>query len=45
MPARDVYHDEVVQSLQSAGWRVTHDPYRITVGRKNLFVDLGAEQI
>lgn len=45
MPAKDVYHDLVHRLLVAEGWRVTHDPYRIVVGRKNLFVDLGAEQI
>jgi hypothetical protein len=45
MPARDIHHDLVHRLLLADGWRITHDPYRIVVGRKNLFVDLGAEKI
>jgi len=45
VPARDSYHDVVRQLLQADGWRITHDPYRITAGRKTLFVDLGAEEV
>jgi XisH protein len=45
MPARDIYHQLVIRALEKAGWRITHDPYRIVVGQKNLFVDLGAEQV
>jgi hypothetical protein len=45
MPAKDVYHDLVHQLLVADGWQITHDPYRIVVGRKNLIVDLGAEKI
>jgi hypothetical protein len=45
MPARDIYHQLVIRALEKAGWRITHDPYRIVVGQKNLFVDLGAERV
>lgn len=45
MPAKDIFHDLVVRILAQDGWRITHDPYRISVGRKNLFVDLGAEKV
>lgn len=45
MPAKDIYHELVHRLLIADGWRITHDPYRIVVGRKNLFVDLGAEKI
>jgi hypothetical protein len=45
MPAKDIHHDLVHRLLVADGWRVTHDPYRIVVGRKNLFVDLGAEKL
>jgi hypothetical protein len=40
MPAKDLYHDLVHRLLVADGWTITHDPYRIVVGRKNLFVDL-----
>jgi hypothetical protein len=45
MAAKDFYHDLVHRVLVADGWRITHDPYRIVVGRKNLFVDLGAEKV
>jgi len=45
MPAKDIHHDLVHRLLEAEGWRITHDPYRIVVGRKNLFVDLGAERL
>ena len=44
MPAKDIHHDLVHRLLVADGWRITHDAYRIVVGRKNLFVDLGAEK-
>jgi hypothetical protein len=45
MPARDLYHDAVKNALAKDGWTITHDPYILTFGQKNVFVDLGAEQI
>ncbi len=45
MPAKDIHHDLVHRLLVADGWRVTHDPYRIVVGRRNLFGELGAERI
>ena len=44
MPARDFYHDLVVKGLEQEGWKITDDPLRLTFGRRNLFVDLGAEK-
>ena len=45
MPARDKSHNIVLRLLVADGWTITHDPYRISVGRKNPFVDLGAEKL
>jgi hypothetical protein len=45
MPARDVFHDAVRNALIKDGWTITHDPYKITVGQANVYVDLGAERI
>ncbi len=45
MPARDIYHEAVKNALVKDGWTITHDPLTIRVGERNLFVDLGAEQI
>lgn len=45
MPARDIYHDLVVAALQRDGWMITHDPYRLSSGGTELFIDLGAEKL
>ena len=46
MPARDFYHNTVITALEKAGWKITHDPYRLKLARgKNLFVDLGVERL
>lgn len=45
MPAKDVYHQTVKEALRRDGWTITHDPLALKVGRKDLFVDLGAEQL
>ena len=45
MPAKDIYHDTVKNSLVKDGWTVTHDPLKLKWGKKDLFIDLGAEQL
>ncbi|MBS1798128.1 MAG: XisH family protein [Acidobacteria bacterium] len=45
MPARDFYHDIVKRILINDGWDITHDPYPLKLGQKDLFIDLGAEKI
>jgi XisH protein len=42
---RDRYHHLVKAALVKDGWTITHDPYTLPSGRRNLFVDLGAERI
>jgi hypothetical protein len=44
MPAKDIYHDSVKHALIKDGWTITHDPYTLTFGQKDVFVDLGAER-
>jgi hypothetical protein len=43
MPRLDIYHETVKHALVKDGWVITHDPYRLSIGKKRLFVDLGAE--
>jgi hypothetical protein len=43
MAARDRYHDAVRNALIQDGWIITHDPYRIAIGRPRGYIDLGAE--
>ncbi|MBR8834701.1 MAG: XisH family protein [Stigonema ocellatum SAG 48.90 = DSM 106950] len=45
MPARDIYHDSFKNALIKDGWKVTHDPYMVKWGLKDLFIDLGAQQL
>ena len=45
MPAKDVYHAAVRNALSKDGWTITHDPYTLTYGQRDVFVDLGAEEV
>jgi XisH protein len=45
MPAKDVYHDQFTHALVKDGWTITHDPYTMTFGIKDVFVDVGAERL
>ena len=45
MPARDRYHDAVRNALMKDGWTITHDPYTLSYGPRDVYVDLGAERV
>jgi hypothetical protein len=45
MPAKDAYHPHVRHALIKDGWTITHDPYTLTFGQRDVFVDLGAERV
>jgi hypothetical protein len=45
MPAKDIFHDCVKHALIKDGWIVTDDPLSLKIGKKDLFIDLGAEKI
>lgn len=45
MPAHDLYHNQVKHALVKDGWTITHDPFRLVWGRRDMFVDLGAERL
>ena len=45
MPAKDRYHDSVKAALVRDGWTITHDPLTLRWGKKDMFVDLGAEKL
>jgi XisH protein len=44
VPAKDIFHETVKHALIRDGWVITNDPLSLKVGRKDLFVDLGAER-
>lgn len=41
---RDKYHDLVRLALENDGWVITHDPYKIKLGKRRGYIDLGAEK-
>ena len=45
MSAKDVFHEVVKIALQKDGWRITHDPFMISVGGVDMSIDLGAEKL
>jgi hypothetical protein len=45
MSARDRYHDWVKESLINAGWVISHDPLSISIGKINVQIDLGLENL
>jgi len=44
MPAKDIYHDQVKNSLIKDGWTITDDPYFIKYEDAELYADLAAEK-
>lgn len=44
MPAKDFYHEPVKRALIKDGWTITHDPFTLAMGFKDVYVDLAAEQ-
>ncbi|MEA5533973.1 XisH family protein [Crocosphaera sp. XPORK-15E] len=45
MPAKDIYHHSVIKALIKDGWIITDDPLKLTWGKREFFVDLGAKQL
>ncbi len=45
MAARDLYHNTVIAALIKDGWRITDDPLSVKWGQKDLYIDLGAEEL
>jgi hypothetical protein len=45
MAAKDIYHDDVRSALLKDEWTITHDPLRLRWGKKDYYVDLGAERV
>lgn len=45
MAKRDLYHEQVKHALIKDGWTITHDPFPLSIGRRNLAADLGAERL
>ncbi len=45
MPAKDKYHQTVRTALENDNWVITHDPYKVVLGRKRGYIDLAAEKM
>lgn len=45
MPAKDFYHNTVRNALVKDQWTITHDPLTLKLGKKDFYVDLGANQL
>jgi hypothetical protein len=45
MPAKDIYHDTVRIALEKDGWKITNNQLKLAVGKRSLYVDLGAEKL
>ncbi|MBE9005428.1 XisH family protein [Fortiea sp. LEGE XX443] len=45
MPARDIFHNAVKKGLEKEGWKITHDPLRVSFELGDMYIDLGAERI
>ena len=45
MPAKDIYHDNVKYALIQDGWTITHNHLRMSIGKKDVYIDLGAERL
>lgn len=44
MPAKNLYHDAVVDALKADGWTITGDPHALLIGRRRLYVDLAGDR-
>jgi hypothetical protein len=44
MPAKDKYHDNVVNALKKDNWRIIADPYTLLLEKRRLYVDLLAQR-
>ncbi len=42
--AKNKYHQVVRTALENDGWVITDDPYKIKLGKRRGYIDLGAEK-
>jgi hypothetical protein len=43
--AKDIYHNTVKTALEKDEWTITDELFRLTVGARSVYIDLGAEKI
>jgi hypothetical protein len=44
MPRKNIDHDAVRAALEADGWTITADPLRLSLGTRDMYVDLGADR-
>lgn len=45
MSAKDIYHNTIKKALEKDDWIITNDPLKLTWGKRDFFVDLGAKKL
>ncbi len=45
MPAKDYFHDAVVNSLEKDGWEITNEQFPVRVAERRLWIDIRAAKI
>jgi hypothetical protein len=45
MPAKDIYHECAKNALTKDGWTITDDSFTLKWGKREMYVDLGAEKL
>lgn len=45
MPAKNIYHKNVITALEKDCWTITNAPLPLKIGKRTLSVDLGAEKL
>lgn len=43
--AKDIYHNTVKTALQKDGWTITDELFKLTIGSRSVYIDLGAEKL
>ncbi len=45
MPKLDIFHGTVRHALEKEGWIITDDPLKLEIGKRRVYIDLGAERL
>jgi len=45
MLAKDLYHETVKVALTKEGWRITQDPLILQLGKRSIYIDVGAGKL
>ena len=45
IPKLDIFHETVERALEKDGWIISNDPLRLNIGKRNVYIDVGAERL